>query len=140
VIGAGVTKSCPVLLRQAMEAGTVDVVTKPGVDTAQFPQESRRRVCDAAKAAARAKLRGLRKAAPKLTIEAKLTADALIPPLSETRRASVMARMPVTTPLVAIGASTGGTEALREVLEALPADCPPILIVQHMPEKFTGAF
>jgi two-component system chemotaxis response regulator CheB len=140
VICSSLTEAGSDTLMQAMEAGAVDVVTKPRVDTAQFLQESRMRICDAAKAAAHAKLRGLRKAAPKLTIEAKLTADALIPPLSETRRASVIARMPVTTPLVAIGASTGGTEALREVLEALPADCPPILIVQHMPEKFTGAF
>ncbi|WEJ33095.1 chemotaxis response regulator protein-glutamate methylesterase [Devosia sp. SD17-2] len=127
-------------LMQALEAGAVDVVAKPRVDTAQFLQESRMRICDAAKAAAHAKLRGLRKAAPALTVEAKLTADAIIPPFSDSRRESVMARMPVTNALVVIGASTGGTEALREVLEALPSDSPPILIVQHMPEKFTGAF
>lgn len=42
--------------------------------------------------------------------------------------------------MVCIGASTGGTESLRVVLEALPADCPGIVIVQHMPEKFTAAF
>ncbi|MBF0679955.1 MAG: chemotaxis response regulator protein-glutamate methylesterase [Devosia sp.] len=127
-------------LMQALEAGAVDVVAKPRVDTAQFLQESRMRICDAAKAAAHAKLRGLRKAAPALTVEAKLTADAIIPPFSDSRRESVMARMPVTNALVVIGASTGGTEALREVLETLPSDSPPILIVQHMPEKFTGAF
>jgi len=127
-------------LMQALEAGAVDVVAKPRVDTAQFLQESRMRICDAAKAAAHAKLRGLRKTAPALTVEAKLTADAIIPPFSDSRRESMIARMPVTDPLIAIGASTGGTEALREVLVALPPDCPPILIVQHMPEKFTGAF
>jgi len=42
--------------------------------------------------------------------------------------------------IVAVGASTGGTEALREFLEVLPVDCPGIVIVQHMPEKFTAAF
>ena len=132
---------------QALEAGAVDVVAKPRVDTAQFLQESRMRICDAAKAAAHAKLRGLAKASPALRapspdvkVEAKLTADAIIPPISDARRASLIARLPVTEPLVAIGASTGGTEALREVLEALPAASPPILIVQHMPEKFTTAF
>lgn len=132
---------------QALEAGAVDVVAKPRVDTAQFLQESRMRICDAAKAAAHAKLRGLAKASPVLRVaspdvkvEAKLTADAIIPPISDARRASLIARLPVTEPLVAIGASTGGTEALREVLEALPAASPPILIVQHMPEKFTTAF
>ncbi len=132
---------------QALEAGAVDVVAKPRVDTAQFLQESRMRICDAAKAAAHAKMRGLAKASPELRapapdvkVEAKLTADAIIPPISDARRESLIARLPVTEPIVAIGASTGGTEALREVLEALPADAPPILIVQHMPEKFTTAF
>ncbi|MBD8065808.1 chemotaxis response regulator protein-glutamate methylesterase [Devosia sp. PTR5] len=125
---------------EALEAGAVDVVAKPRVDTAQFLQESRMRICDAAKAAAHAKLKGIRKAAPAMTVEAKLTADAILPPLSETRRQSLSERMPATEPLIAIGASTGGTEALREVLDALPAATPGILIVQHMPEKFTTAF
>ncbi len=132
---------------QALEAGAVDVVAKPRVDTAQFLQESRMRICDAAKGAAHAKMRGLAKASPALKapapdvkVEAKLTADAILPPLSDTRRESLIARLPVTEPIVAIGASTGGTEALREVLEALPANSPAILIVQHMPEKFTTAF
>ncbi len=132
---------------QALEAGAVDVVAKPRVDTAQFLQESRMRICDAAKAAAHAKMRGIAKASPALRapspdikVEAKLTADAILPPISDARRESLITRMPVTEPIVAIGASTGGTEALREVLEALPANSPPILIVQHMPEKFTSAF
>lgn len=133
-------------LMQALEAGAVDVVAKPRIDTAQFLQESRMRICDAAKAAAHAKMGGTNKASPvmraqpDLKVEAKLTADAILPPLSESRRASLIARLPVTEPIIAIGASTGGTEALREVLEALPAESPAILIVQHMPEKFTSAF
>ncbi|MEQ8445512.1 MAG: chemotaxis response regulator protein-glutamate methylesterase [Pelagibacterium sp.] len=125
---------------QALEAGAVDVVAKPRVDTAQFLHESRMRICDAAKGAAHAKMRGMKKQAPALTVESKLTADAILPSISETRRKSLIERLPITEPIVAIGASTGGTEALREILEALPAACPPILIVQHMPEKFTGAF
>ncbi len=131
---------------QALEAGAVDVVAKPRVDTAHFLQESRMRICDAAKAAAHAKMRGVQKspavlrAQTELKVEAKLTADAILPPLSDTRRDSLIARLPVTEPIVAIGASTGGTEALREVLEALPAASPAIIVVQHMPEKFTGAF
>ncbi|MBE7733195.1 protein-glutamate methylesterase/protein-glutamine glutaminase [Devosia faecipullorum] len=133
-------------LMQALEAGAVDVVAKPRVDTALFLQESRMRICDAAKAAAQARMGGAQKSAlphrapADIKVETKLTADAILPPLSDTRRASVIARLPVTEPLVAIGASTGGTEALREVLEALPAVSPAILIVQHMPEKFTSAF
>ena len=127
-------------LMQALEAGAVDVVTKPRVDTAQFLQESRMRICDAAKAAAHAKFRGMHKPAPRMTVEAKLNADAIIPPHSEARAASQRAKMPTTEPIICIGASTGGTEALREVLEALPATSPGIIIVQHMPEKFTNAF
>src|SRR5690606_14707183 len=132
---------------QALEAGAVDVVAKPRIDTAQFLQDSRMRICDAAKAAAHARMRGrqrpspiARAPVPDLKVEARLTADAILPPLSESRRQSLAARMPETQPIVAIGASTGGTEALREVLEALPADSPALLIVQHMPERFTTAF
>jgi two-component system, chemotaxis family, protein-glutamate methylesterase/glutaminase len=129
---------------QALEAGAVDIVAKPRVDTAQFLQESRMRICDAAKGAAQARMRGLKRETPApvadFKVEAKLSADAVLPPLSDHRRESLIARMPVTEPIVAIGASTGGTEALRAVLEALPAASPPILIVQHMPEKFTSAF
>jgi two-component system chemotaxis response regulator CheB len=128
-------------LMQALEAGAVDVVTKPRVDTAQFLQESRMRICDAAKAAAHAKLAGVRKAPPPvMTVEAKLTADAILPAYSASRAAAVKARQPDTDPIICIGASTGGTEALRDVLEKLPADSPAIVIVQHMPEKFTNAF
>lgn len=128
-------------LMQALEAGAVDVVAKPRVDTTQFLQESRMRICDAAKAAAHAKFKGIHKAAPpQIHVEAKLTADAILPPLSEARAASARAKQPETDPIVCIGASTGGTEALREVLEKLPANSPGIVIVQHMPEKFTDAF
>ena len=127
---------------QALEAGAVDVVTKPRVDTAEFLKESRMRICDAAKAAAHAKFRGVthKPPAPPIAVEAKLNADAILPPHSEARAASVRAKQIDTDPIICIGASTGGTEALREVLEALPANSPAILIVQHMPEKFTNAF
>lgn len=128
-------------LMQALEAGAVDVVAKPRVDTTQFLQESRMRICDAAKAAAHAKFRGVHKPPPPaMNIEAKLTADAIIPPHSEARAASVRAKQPETDPIICIGASTGGTEALREVLEKLSVNSPGIVIVQHMPEKFTNAF
>tara|TARA_R110002020_G_scaffold50791_1_gene143637 strand:+ start:1719 stop:2843 length:1125 start_codon:yes stop_codon:yes gene_type:complete len=128
-------------MMQALEAGAVDVVTKPRVDTTQFLQESAMRICDVAKAAAHAKFRGVAKAPPPpVTVEAKLTADAILPAYSSARAASTRANLPVTERIVCIGASTGGTEALRDVLEKLPANSPGILIVQHMPEKFTEAF
>jgi two-component system, chemotaxis family, protein-glutamate methylesterase/glutaminase len=77
---------------------------------------------------------GARRPAMMTKTTAKLTADAVLPPA--TKRA--MAK--TTEMVVCIGASTGGTEALRELLVALPANTPGIVIVQHMPEKFTAAF
>lgn len=125
---------------QALEAGAVEVVLKPRMDAAQYLHESRMRICHAAKAAAHARLRNARRPAPKMTVEPKLKADAIIPPLSPSKAAALRATLPATDPIVAIGASTGGTEALRVVLESLPPSCPPVLVVQHMPEKFTGTF
>ncbi len=125
---------------EALEAGAVDVVTKPRVDTAQFLNDSRVRICDAAKAAAQARMPGVRRRVPVLQVETKHNADAVIAPLSAVRAASLATRTPTTEPVICIGASTGGTEALREVLTALPADTPGIVIVQHMPERFTDAF
>jgi len=140
VICSSIAESGSDTLMQLLEAGAVDVVTKPRVDTAQFLLDSSMRICDAAKGAAHAKLRGIKKPAPQLKVEAKLTADVVIPVLTAARAASLKTSLPVTEPIIAIGASTGGTEALREVLEALPATSPGIVIVQHMPEKFTHAF
>ena len=140
VICSSLTADGSDMLMQALEAGAVDVVTKPRVDTSKFLEESRMRICDAAKAAAHAKLRGVRKPAPQLKVEAKLTADVVIPELSASRLVSLRATMPLTAAVICIGASTGGTEALREVLEGLPANTAGIVIVQHMPEKFTNAF
>lgn len=123
-------------LMQALEAGAVDVILKPRVDTRQFLLESQVRICDAVKGAAQARLR---RRAPAAAPPPKLSADAMMPALSAGAiAAGAMAE--TTEKIVCIGASTGGTESLREVLEALPADAPGIVIVQHMPEKFTAAF
>jgi two-component system chemotaxis response regulator CheB len=73
-------------------------------------------------------------AAPASSAASVLDADAMLPP--SVPRAPARA----TAPVVAIGASTGGTQALEEVLAALPPDAPGIVIVQHMPERYTGAF
>ena len=70
---------------------------------------------------------------PKPIVQPKLTADAILSPATH-------AMAETTEKVVAIGASTGGTEALRALLEVLPADAPGIVIVQHMPELFTRAF
>lgn len=69
-----------------------------------------------------------------LHVQPKLTADAVI------SKVTSKAMVQTTERVVAIGASTGGTEALREFLEVLPQDAPGMVIVQHMPEHFTRAF
>lgn len=140
VICSSLTESGSDMLMQALEAGAVDVVTKPRVDTAQFLQDSRMRICDVAKAAAQVQLTGRRRAPPPIKVETKLNADAVIAPVTPQRLTALKARTPQTEPVICIGASTGGTEALREVLVGLPANAPGIVIVQHMPEKFTEAF
>jgi len=115
---------------QALEYGAVDIIAKPKVGTKRFFEESCAMLCQAVRAAAEARIGKL---APARTIEPKLTADAIL-----SRATSAM--LETTEKVVVIGASTGGTEALRVLLEMLPADAPGIVIVQHMPELFTRAF
>ncbi len=120
-------------LLQALEAGAVDIILKPKMGVADHLAEAHLHICETVKGAAAARL-GARRSSRASAPAAKLTADAVLPP--PTGRA--MSR--TTEMVVCIGASTGGTEALREVLEALPANSPGIVIVQHMPESFTKAF
>jgi two-component system, chemotaxis family, protein-glutamate methylesterase/glutaminase len=136
VMCSWLTEDGSATLMQALEAGAVDVILKPRTDIPQFLQEASIRICDSVKAAARARLRRTpaRTALP-LVPQPKLTADVIMPP-----PVAGQAMVRTTETVVCIGASTGGTESLRVVLEALPADCPGITIVQHMPEKFTEAF
>jgi len=120
-------------LFQALEAGAVDVILKPRMGVADHLAEQHQHIRDTVKSAARARV-SARSAARRVSPAPKLTADAMLPP-PNTR---AMAR--TTEMVVCIGASTGGTEALRTVLTALPANSPGIVVVQHMPESFTRAF
>ena len=115
---------------RALELGAVEVIAKPRMGTRQFLQESRTMLCEVVKAAAGARLGALR---PVRAVEPKRTADCMLP-------AGGSAMLETTEKVVVIGSSTGGTEALKLVLESLPADAPGIVIVQHMPELFTKAF
>ena len=111
---------CATTLR-ALELGAIDFVTKPLVGLREgFPLLAQE-LTEKVKVAAGARVRF-----PATALPARPATGAR--PLGTTQR------------LIAIGASTGGTEAIREVLTALPADAPAILIVQHMPEQFTRAF
>lgn len=117
-------KGCQTTLR-ALELGAVDFVTKPKIDVASGIVELGEEILEKVKVAARAKLRPRK------------------PPAAGTRSALPSrgrALFETTHKVICIGASTGGTEALTEMLTELPADAPGTVIVQHMPAGFTRSF
>ncbi len=116
---------------KALEYGAVDIIQKPRLGTKTFLEESRVMICDVVKAAAKTNVRKLRKIHE---VQPKLTADAILPPPKS------LAMLQTTEKIVLVGASTGGTEAIRVFLEGMPRNCPGIVIVQHMPENFTRSF
>ncbi len=122
---------------RALEYGAVDIIQKPKIGTKQFLEESKVAICDVVKAAYHARLRQLPQRIQLQTREVapKLTADVILP-----KAGDHATFIETTERVVVVGASTGGTEALREYLEALPLDAPGMVIVQHMPEHFTAAF
>ncbi len=121
-------------MQRALAAGAVDIITKPKVGLKGFLHESGKQMIDAVKAAGQARLGSKRRAATLLEVKPKLTADAVLP------ASRALSGVQTTEKLVAIGTSTGGTQALERVLTRLPRVSPGIVIVQHMPEKFTAAF
>lgn len=116
---------------RALEEGAVDVILKPQLGVREFFAESALRLTDTIRAAASARVM---RRLPKLPVTPRHSADV------------VLGRMPHLASgaggdtIVAVGASTGGTEALRAIIEALPPDAPGMLVVQHMPPGFTAAF
>ena len=119
---------------KALEYGAVDIITKPKMGTKQFIEESKMRICDAVKGAAAARIGPMRAMRTMKEISPKYTADVIM------EKPNSKAMLLTTEKVVVVGASTGGTEALRVFLEMLPEDAPGIVIVQHMPENFTAAF
>jgi len=117
---------------QALEEGAVDVVTKPRLGVREFLHESAIVLIDAVRAAARST--GRLSLRPVIPATARLNAGAR--PIEESGSGLRI----TSDKVVAIGASTGGTEALRIVLESMPPDAPGLVVVQHMPEGFTAAF
>ncbi|MGA7828542.1 MAG: chemotaxis response regulator protein-glutamate methylesterase [Geobacteraceae bacterium] len=116
---------------KALEYGAVEIIQKPRLGVKQFLEESKVLICDVVKAAAQARLRPVR--TPR-QVAPKLTADAVL------AKPTAKAMIRTTEKVVVVGASTGGTEALRIFLEEMPLDSPGIVIVQHMPENFTRSF
>lgn len=122
---------------QALAAGAVAIVTKPKAGLKNFLEIDAGDIVQAVKAAAGANLRPIRGMSVAPLVPAKIKIDEVMPALN----ASLNTAMAVTTDkLVAIGTSTGGTQALEVVLTKLSRTAPGIVIVQHMPEKFTEAF
>lgn len=113
---------------RALEEGAVDVILKPAVGVRDFIADSSLLLADTINAAAQARV------CRRTPVTPRLSADAILPAAAPPRPAAAL------SPVVAIGASTGGTEALRAIIDALPPDAPGMVVVQHMPEGFTAAF
>jgi two-component system chemotaxis response regulator CheB len=126
VICSGHTDQPEVALR-ALDAGAVDIVSRPRLGVSQFLQDSAVVLVDTVRSAAQARVNR------RLVAPPRLTADVVLPRVAP-RRAADAER------IVAIGASTGGTDALRALLVPLPEDVCGLVVVQHMPSPFTAAF
>jgi two-component system chemotaxis response regulator CheB len=113
---------------RALELGAVDFISKPKLDISRGLKEYSEDIATKIRAAAKAKLRKSTVA----PVQQSLSADAVLPFLSN--------RIASTEKLIIVGASTGGTEAIKEFRVKLPPDCPGIVITQHMPEAFTKSF
>ncbi|WPB78177.1 chemotaxis response regulator protein-glutamate methylesterase [Archangium violaceum] len=119
---------------RALEEGALEIIAKPQLGVGEFLRESRARLVQALRNAARARSRLVRRGTP-------VKEEPERPERLERPERPPLSMLTVTTDIVvAVGASTGGTEALRQLLERMPPDCPGIVIVQHMPEQFTSAF
>ncbi len=131
VIISSLTKRGAEQTLKAISYGAVEVVEKPKMHNAVLIEEAGIQICDKVKAASMTKLK--KKFAP-LVVRPKYSADVIIPkPLKIKPSFS-------NEQIIVIGASTGGTEAIKVVLEQLPANSPGVVIVQHMPEVFTKSF
>jgi two-component system chemotaxis response regulator CheB len=114
---------------RALELGAVDFIAKPKMDIVRGMEEYSIEITDKIRATAQARVR---QTFVLPEVQKRLSADAILP--------SVAGRYASTEKLIAIGASTGGTEAIKEILMKLPADAPAVLVTQHMPEHFTKSF
>lgn len=117
----------------ALAAGALSIITKPKAGLKNFLEDAGNDIVQAVRAAARANLNALRRPLP--VPSPSLSADVMLAPAS-----GLSLAQRTTEQIIAIGTSTGGTQALEAVLTQLPATCLGIVIVQHMPEQFTAMF
>ena len=135
VIVSTLTERATETALEALEAGAVEVVRKPQMNTREMIEQSARDLCHKIRAAASAVVRKRMadSSRPKV-VPPKLSADVVM------HRPENRSMVRTTEQVIAVGASTGGTEAIRTFLQDMPYDCPGIVIVQHMPEMFTKQF
>ena len=125
---------------QALEMGAIDFVSKPKIDVAYGLKDYAEELCEKVKSAAGAKIQNHSWDAPTSSpalsreIQERYTADAVL------SKSAPPKNFKTTDKIIAIGASTGGTEAIKEVLLQMPADAPGTVITQHIPEAFSGPF
>ena len=131
VIISSLTAKGTEMAMKALEYGAVEILTKPQLHLKTFFEEYKLRLFDIIKAASVSRVK--RRAAV-TQVPAKVSVSEVI------ARKQNRSLLKTTEKVVAIGASTGGTEAIRDLLQALPGDSPGIVIVQHMPEQFTKSF
>jgi two-component system, chemotaxis family, protein-glutamate methylesterase/glutaminase len=141
VVCSSFAESSSELTMRALQLGAVDVVLKPKIRVGEELSDSAIALIDTVRAAAQARVGRTRSRQPsprqapqRMTAEERHTRLTLAP-------VSLGNSGPAGIPrVIAIGASTGGTEVLKQLLDTMPADAPAMVIVQHMPERFTAAF
>ncbi|GGB82294.1 protein-glutamate methylesterase/protein-glutamine glutaminase [Pseudoduganella buxea] len=126
VMVSSLTERGSEITMRALELGAVDFVTKPKISIQTGMREYTELIADKIRAASKARIRA--RTLPQAGAEGSAPLPQLRNPLMSSEK------------LIIVGASTGGTEAIREFLMQMPSDCPGILITQHMPEGFTRSF
>jgi len=130
VMVSSLTEKSASITMDALELGAIDFVTKPKIDISHKLEDYAEELISKVKVAASTTVKPL----SKLTETAPVySADAIVP-------SSPKKIFKTTDKIIAIGASTGGTEAIKDVLTTLPSDVPGIVIVQHIPPKFSATF
>ena len=134
VMCSSLTQKGAAVALDALSLGAIDFVAKPVVDVLHGIKEAAQEIVSKVKMAARAQVRPLPDHAHAPSVDDRHDAGAA--PL----KLSAAPNFATTDRIIAIGASTGGTEAIKQVLSLLPADIPGIVIVQHIPKAFSGPF
>ena len=147
VMCSSFTEEGSALSLTCLENGAVEIIAKPRAATKKDLHELETRIHDVIRSASVARFKGkagnlvshkkVKEPVAPYKGSAKLSPDEILPPPS----AKTFSKIPVTPDkVIALGASTGGTDAIRVFLQGMPRNCPGIMIVQHMPEQFTASF